>query len=114
MPFFAGAFDAGQGRVRVTYGGDVRDGIQEGGAGKSVMTWLIYMCKVHLYLEVEIVVAQQTDMGVNMPSRASTALDNEDVTAEDVEDELLAEAGEPADESGTEADAPIGESEDEK
>ena len=57
MPFFAGAFDAGQGRGRGTYGGDVRDGIHEGGAGKSVVTWLIYMCKVHLYLEVEIVVA---------------------------------------------------------
>jgi len=65
-------------------------------------------------VEVEIVVAQQTDMGVNMPSRGVSELDNEDVTADDVEDELLAEAGEPADESGTEADPAIGEDEGEE
>jgi len=64
-------------------------------------------------VEVEVVVAQQTDMGVNMPSRVNAELDNEDVSAEDLEDELLAEAGEPADDSGTEADAPIGEDEEE-
>ncbi|GAB3682196.1 hypothetical protein GCM10028792_29560 [Salinisphaera aquimarina] len=74
------------------------------------------LLQLHAEVEVEvtIVVAQQTDMGVNMPPRGGVDVDNEDVTAEDVEDELLAEAGEPADESGTEADAPLGEREEEE
>ncbi|MES1926782.1 50S ribosomal protein L9 [Salinisphaera sp. T31B1] len=74
-----------------------------------------YTAQLMLHAEVEaevtIVVAQQTDMGVNMPPRGGVDVDNDDVTAEDVEDELLAEAGEPADESGTEADPPIDERE---
>lgn len=60
-------------------------------------------------VEVEIVVAQQTDMGVNMPPRVEVAEaeDEEPMT----EEELVEQAGEPADETGTEADAPIGERE---
>lgn len=77
-----------------------------------------YTAVLQLHAEVEaevtIVVAQQTDMGVNMPPRGGVDLENEDVTAEDVEGELLEEAGEPADESGTEADAPLGEREEEE
>lgn len=69
------------------------------------------LLQLHAEVEVEvtIVVAQQTDLGINMPPRGGVELENEDVTAEDVEGELLAEAGEPADDSGTEADAPLGE-----
>lgn len=73
-----------------------------------------YSAQLNLHAEVavdvEIVVAQQTDMGVNMPARveaAEEAQEQEPMT----EEELIAEAGEPADESGTEADAPIGERE---
>jgi large subunit ribosomal protein L9 len=76
-----------------------------------------YSAQLNLHAEVsvdvEIVVAQQTDMGVNMPARVEvTAAEDEDLTAnEELEGERVEDAGEPADESGTEADAPIGERE---
>ncbi|KEZ75982.1 50S ribosomal protein L9 [Salinisphaera hydrothermalis] len=60
--------------------------------------------------EVEIVVAQQTDMGINMPVRVTEDTEA-DATAEEVEGERVEDAGEPADASATEADAPIGERE---
>ncbi|MGN8159235.1 50S ribosomal protein L9 [Salinisphaera sp. SWV1] len=60
--------------------------------------------------EIEIVVAQQTDMGINMPTRISENTE-EDATAEEVEGERVEDAGEPADASASEADAPIGERE---
>lgn len=72
-----------------------------------------YTAQLNLHAEVtvdvEIAVAQQTDMGVNMPVRpdAEQAQDDAPVTGE----EVVEEAGEPADESGTQADAPIGERE---
>ena len=61
-------------------------------------------------VEIEIVVAQQTDMGVNMPARINENTED-DATAEEVEGERVEDAGEPADASATEADAPIGERE---
>lgn len=60
--------------------------------------------------EIEIVVAQQTDMGVNMPVRVDEHTED-DATAEEVEGERVADAGEPADATATEADAPLGERE---
>lgn len=60
--------------------------------------------------EIEIVVAQQTDMGVNMPVRVNENTE-EDATAEEVGGERVDDAGEPADASATEADEPIGERE---
>lgn len=59
--------------------------------------------------EIEIVVAQQTDMGINMPTRIGAA--NEEPETEELEGEIVSDAGEPADESATEADAPLGERE---
>ena len=61
-------------------------------------------------VDIEIVVAQQTDMGVNMPARVNENTED-DATAEEVEGERVEDAGEPADASATEADAPIGERE---
>ncbi|ROO37463.1 50S ribosomal protein L9 [Salinisphaera orenii] len=72
------------------------------------------LLQLHAEVEVEvsIVVAQQTDMGVNMPSRVeANAAEQDDVAATDVEGERVEEAGEPADETGTEADPPIDERE---
>lgn len=70
-----------------------------------------YTAQLNLHAEVsvdvEIAVAQRTDMGVNMPARAEADEDQQPTTGE----ELVEEAGEPADESGTPADAPIGERE---
>ncbi|MGB7756021.1 MAG: 50S ribosomal protein L9 [Salinisphaera sp.] len=60
--------------------------------------------------EIEIVVAQQTDMGINMPVRITEDTEA-DATAEEVEGERVEDAGEPADASATEADEPIGERE---
>ena len=72
-----------------------------------------YSAQLNLHAEVavdvEIVVAQQTDMGVNMPTRIEAAeLEDEEPMTEE---EIIEEAGEPADKSGTEADAAIGERE---
>lgn len=72
------------------------------------------LLQLHAEVEVEvsIVVAQQTDMGVNMPTRVeANAAEQDDVAATDVEGERVEEAGEPADETGTEADPPIDERE---
>lgn len=68
------------------------------------------LLQLHAEVEVEvsIVVAQQTDMGINMPPKGGVGLET-DVAADDVEGERVAEAGEPADETGTEADPPIDE-----
>lgn len=73
-----------------------------------------YTAELTLHAEVvcdiEIIVAQQTDMGVNMPTRINENTED-DATAEEVEGERVEDAGEPADASATEADAPIGERE---
>lgn len=63
--------------------------------------------------EVTIVVAQQTDMGINMPNRGASAEDEvqDAAVAEEVGAERVEDAGEPADASATAADAPIGERE---
>ncbi|WP_423823743.1 50S ribosomal protein L9 [Salinisphaera sp. SPP-AMP-43] len=73
-----------------------------------------YLAELTLHAEVvcniEIVVAQQTDMGINMPARVNENTED-DATAEEVEGERVEDAGEPADASATEADEPIGERE---
>ena len=72
-----------------------------------------YTATLHLHAEVEIevtiIVAQKTDMGINMPPRRGADEAYEDATADEVEGERVADAGEPADNTGTEADAPLGE-----
>lgn len=70
------------------------------------------LLQLHAEVEVEVtvVVAQLTDMGINMPTRR--AAEDEDATADEVEGERVEDAGEPADETGTEADAAIGTDED--
>lgn len=60
--------------------------------------------------DIEIVVAQQTDMGVNMPARIGENSED-DATAEEVEGERVADAGEPADATASQADEPLGERE---
>lgn len=68
------------------------------------------LLQLHAEVEVEVsvIVAQQTDMGVNMPARVA-AEDIDDATADEIEGERVEDAGEPADETGTEADPPLGE-----
>jgi large subunit ribosomal protein L9 len=69
------------------------------------------LLQLHAEVEVEvtIIVAQLTDMGVNMPPRRAADAAEADATAEEVEDERVADAGEPADETGTMPDPPLGE-----
>lgn len=76
-----------------------------------------YTAELTLYAnvicEIEIVVAQMTDMGINMPTRLTGAADTQEAPAdEELEGDMVKDAGEPADDSATEADAPIGEGED--
>lgn len=72
-----------------------------------------YTATLQLHAEVEVdvtvIVAQKTDMGINMPPRRGADEAEEDATADEVEGERLADAGEPADETGTQADPPLGE-----
>ena len=74
-----------------------------------------YDADLHLHAEVVaqvvIIVAQLTDMGINMPPRRAADEAFEDATADEVEGERVADAGEPVDETGTEADPPLGERE---
>ncbi|MBS63885.1 MAG: 50S ribosomal protein L9 [Salinisphaera sp.] len=74
-----------------------------------------YTATLQLHAEVEVevtvIVAQKTDMGINMPPRRAADEAEEDATADEVEGERVEDAGEPADETGTEADAPLGERE---
>lgn len=69
------------------------------------------LLQLHAEVEVEVtvIVAQKTDMGINMPPRRGADAAEEDATADEVEGERVEDAGEPADETGTEADAPIDE-----
>lgn len=69
------------------------------------------LLQLHAEVEVEvtIVVAQLTDMGINMPTRR--VAEEEDATADAVEAERVEEAGEPADEDGAEADGAVDERE---
>ncbi|MES1945867.1 50S ribosomal protein L9 [Salinisphaera sp. C84B14] len=75
-----------------------------------------YTATLHLHAEVEVevtvIVAQKTDMGINMPPRRAADEAEEDATADELDGERVEDAGEPADETGTEADAPLGERED--
>lgn len=71
-----------------------------------------YSVLLHLHAEVEVevtvVVAQRTDMGINMPPRRGADAAEEDATADEVEGERVEDAGEPADETGTEPDPALG------
>jgi large subunit ribosomal protein L9 len=69
------------------------------------------LLQLHAEVEVEvtIIVAQLTDMGINMPPRRAADEAFEDATADEIEDERVADAGEPADASGTMPDPPLGE-----
>ena len=75
------------------------------------------LLQLHAEVEVEVtvIVAQKTDMGINMPPRraADEAAEDADLdaSADEMEGERVEDAGEPADETGTEADAPLGERE---
>jgi large subunit ribosomal protein L9 len=72
-----------------------------------------YTAVLHLHAEVEVevtvIVAQKTDMGINMPPRRATEAAEEDAAADELEGERVEDAGEPADETGTEADPPLDE-----
>lgn len=72
-----------------------------------------YTAVLHLHAEVEVVVtvivAQKTDMGINMPPRRANEAAEEDAAADELEGERVEDAGEPADETGTEADPPLDE-----